>query len=152
MTARPLARHGLPPVVRQVASFAAIGVVSTGAYVALYALIRPVMDATAANAIALLVTAVGNTAANRRLTFAKRGSAGAVRDQAAGLLALGVALVITTAAVTLLGAVVPAASRAAELGVLVAANVLATLCRFALLRALIARSAASLSIRTGATE
>ena len=150
--ARPIPRHGLPPVVRQVASFGVIGVVSTGAYVALYALLRPVMHATTANAVALLVTAVGNTAANRRLTFAKRGNTGALRDQAAGLLALGVALVITTAAVTLLGAVAPGASRAAELGVLVAANILATLCRFVLLRAMIARTTASPSSRTGAIE
>lgn len=119
---------------RQVASFAAIGVVSTAAYAVLYAGLRLALDPAASNALALLITAVGNTAANRRLTFAVRGRAGALRDQVGGLVALAVALVITTIAVSALTALAPDASRLAELVVLVAANVAATACRFLLLR------------------
>ncbi len=119
---------------RQVASFAAIGVVSTAVYAALYYGLRTALDPAASNAIALLVTAVGNTAANRRLTFEIRDRAGILRDQLGGLAALGVALAITTLAVAALGAVAPAAGRAVELTVLVAANGLATACRFLLLR------------------
>jgi putative flippase GtrA len=123
---------------RQVASFAAIGVVSTAAYAALYMGLRAFLDPAASNALALLVTAIGNTAANRRLTFDVRDRAGALRDQLGGLAALGVALLITTLAVALLGAVAPDASHAVELAVLVTANVLATICRFLLLRRWIA--------------
>jgi putative flippase GtrA len=126
--------------VRQLASFAAIGVVSTGAYVLLYAALRTSLGPAASNAVALLATAVGNTAANRRLTFGVRDRTGAVRDQAGGLVVLGVALSITTLAVTVLGAVAPGAGRATELAVLVGANVLATASRFLLLRRWIAGS------------
>jgi glycosyltransferase involved in cell wall biosynthesis len=48
---------------RQLPSFAAIGVVSTLAYLGLFWLLRSVMGAVAANALALLATAVANAAA-----------------------------------------------------------------------------------------
>src|SRR6266581_8197576 len=53
----------------QIARFTVIGVASTIAYVALFLLLRLAMPAQAANVISLLLTAVANTAANRRLTF-----------------------------------------------------------------------------------
>ena len=59
-----------------------------------------------------------------------------VRDQVGGLVALGVALAITTASVSLLAAVAPDAGRLVELAVLVVANALATVVRFVLLRTL----------------
>src|SRR3954467_390605 len=52
-----------------VARFMAIGVVSTLAYALLFVVLHPLLGAGWANAIALAMTAVGNTAANRRLTF-----------------------------------------------------------------------------------
>ena len=124
---------------REVLVFAAIGVASTIAYAVLYLLLRGVTGAVAANAVALLLTAVGNTAANRRFTFGVRSSdrASIVRDQLAGLVALGVALAITTLAATALDQVAPAAGRLVELAVLVVANGGATVARFALLRAVI---------------
>lgn len=125
---------------RQVASFAAIGIASTAARAILYVALRTVMDPAAANALSLVATAVGNTAANRRITFAVRERAGAVCDQVGGLVALGVALAITTVAVEVLQAVAPDAGRLLELTVLVAANALATVCRFLLLRRWIAGS------------
>ncbi len=87
-----------------------------------------------ANALALVITAVGNTAANRRLTFEVRGRDGLARDHAAGLLALGVALAITSASLAILGAIAPQHGRLTEIAVLVVANVVATLVRFLLLR------------------
>ena len=42
---------------------------STLAYLLLYLLLRTGLGAQPANLLALLLTAVGNTAANRRLTF-----------------------------------------------------------------------------------
>ncbi len=128
---------GARMVGRQVVTFGAIGVVSTAAYAALYLILRSLTGAVAANGLALAVTAIANTAANRRITFGVRGHASLVRDQAAGFVALSVALAITTASVSLLGVLAPGASRLVELTVLVVANALATVARFVLLRTLI---------------
>src|ERR1035437_3393124 len=107
MTALPIS-YSLAPhreTLRQVASFGAIGVVSTLAYVALYALLREVRTpAAVANVVALVMTAVANTAANRWLTFHVRGRASMARDHAIGLIALGVALAITSAALVVVNA------------------------------------------------
>jgi putative flippase GtrA len=122
------------------ASFGAIGVVSTLAYVALYALLREAnAPAAAANAVALVVTAVGNTAANRWLTFRVRGQVGMARDHAIGLVALGVAMAITSASLVVLNAAAPRHGRLSEVVVLVGANAAATLARFLLLRLAIGR-------------
>jgi putative flippase GtrA len=137
----PLAAHGV--TVRQLASFGAIGVASTAAYVALYAWLREAMPAGAANAVALVATAVGNTAANRWLTFGIRGRDGLARDHAAGILALGAALAITSAGLVLLNAVAPNHGRLTEVSVLVAANAAATLVRFLLLRFALGRPSAA---------
>jgi putative flippase GtrA len=123
---------------RQLVAFATIGVLSTGAYAVLYLLLRAVTGATTANALALLLTAIGNTAANRRLTFGVRGGRSMLRDQMGGLIALAVALAITTVSVRLLGALAPSAGHLVELAVLVLANALATVARFVLLRSWIA--------------
>ena len=137
MVRRPALRAGpgrRGHALRQAGTFAAIGVVSTLAYVALYALLRPAVPAELANAAGLLATAIGNTAANRRLTFSIRGRAGLARDHAAGLLALGAALAITSASLAVLQVAAPGAPQAIEVAVLVAANAAATLVRFLLLR------------------
>lgn len=125
---------------RQMASFAAIGIVSTAAYVGLYAALRAVWSAGAANAAALLVTAVGNTAANRRYTFEVRGRRGLARDHATGLLALVAALAVTSVSLAALDAMAPHPGRLTEIAVLVAANAAATLTRFLLLRLAMSRS------------
>ena len=119
---------------RQLATFGAIGVASTAAYVLLYAWLREATPAGVANAVALVITAVGNTAANRWLTFGVRGRAGLARDHAAGLLAFGAALAITTASLVILSAIMPRHDRTTEIAVLVLANAVATLVRFVLLR------------------
>jgi glycosyltransferase involved in cell wall biosynthesis len=124
----------------QVGRFAAIGLVSTAAYLGLYSLVRTFEPAALSNAVALIATTVGNTAANRRLTFGVRGRADLVRDHLAGLAGLGAALTITTFSIGVLDSTVHQPSRASELVVLVGANAIATVCRFGLLRALIARN------------
>jgi len=124
---------------RQIRSFLVIGVVSTAAYLVLYTLLRSVAPAAIANIVALVATAVGNTAANRRMTFAVKTRDGLARDHLAGLIALGVAIAITTASIAVLGTIAPKHSRAIELAVLVAANALATVVRFVLLRTWIDR-------------
>jgi putative flippase GtrA len=118
----------------QVARFAAIGVASTLAYVALYAGLRLAMPAQPANALALFVTAVGNTAANRRMTFAVRGRANALRHQLQGLGVFAIALGITSGSLALLNAASGHPPRALEVAVLVTANLAATALRFVLLR------------------
>jgi putative flippase GtrA len=122
-------------VVGQLGRFALIGVASTLAYAALYWVLRSGMSAQWANALALMLTAVGNTAANRAFTFGVRGRTGRLRHQAQGLVVFGVGLVVTGGALMALDALAPAASRPVELVVLTAANVLATLIRFLLYRA-----------------
>lgn len=119
----------------QLVTFAGIGVASTLAYAGLYVLLRSVTGPQAANAVALVVTAIANTFANRRLTFGVRGRAGAGGDLLVGLVAFALALLITTAAVTVLGLVAPAAPRWLEVAVLTLANIAATMSRFVLLRA-----------------
>jgi hypothetical protein len=59
---------------RQVLRFAAIGIASTLGYVLLFVLLRGSIGPQGANLAALLVTAVANTSANRRLTFGITGS------------------------------------------------------------------------------
>jgi len=124
----------LPGFRGQVIRFAAIGVVSTLAYALLYLVLRGPLDAEAANALALLLTAIGNTAANRRLTFAIRGGGRAVRHQLQGLVVFALALALTSGALFALHAFSPHPARLAELVVLVVANLLATVLRFVLLR------------------
>ena len=128
---------------RQVASFAAIGIASTVAYVVLYSALRGVASAPLANLIALATTAVANTALNRRLTFGIRTRVGFLADQLAGLGAFGLALSITTGAIALLGLVAPDASRRTELAVLVLASVVATVVRFIVLRSWLGRGGAT---------
>ncbi len=126
----------------QLPRFIAIGIASTVVYVLLYLLLRGLVTAQAANFIALLLTAVGNTAANRRLTFGVRGRAGAARHQFRGLIAFAASWALTAGALAMLHAAVAAPGRSTEVAVLVVANLLATLVRFALYRGWVFGSAA----------
>jgi putative flippase GtrA len=143
-----LGRAPLPPAVpgvptampRQLVRFATIGVISTVAHLVLFALLRLATGAIVANVVALLVTSVLNTAANRRLTFGVRGRDGAGRHQLQGLLIFGLGLGLTTGALALLGYVVPDASRGLELAVIVLANAVATALRFVLFRSWVFRA------------
>jgi putative flippase GtrA len=143
-----LGRNPLPPrsvpgvptgLPGQLVRFAAIGVASTLAYALLFLLLRGPVGAYAANLIALVLTAVGNTAANRRLTFGVRGAAGAATHHLQGLIVFGMGLALTSCALAALHAWVPAASQAVELLVLIIANALATLLRFVAYRSWIFR-------------
>jgi putative flippase GtrA len=126
-----------PGLAQQLCSFAAIGAISTAAYALLFLLLRAYAPTPVANAIALLLTAIANTAANRRFTFGVRGGGGLAGDHVGGLLAFALALVCTNLSLTFLLAIRPDATRTVELAVLLAAGAVATLARFALLRALI---------------
>ncbi len=118
----------------QIAGFSIIGVTSTLAYIVLYLLLRDAMPALAANALSLLVTAVANTAANRRLTFGISGRSHAARHQLKGLLTFAAGLALTSGALAGLHAATASPGRGAEVAVLVAANLVATALRFLLYR------------------
>ena len=125
----------LPPGMRrQLSSFAVIGVASTLAYLALYLVLRQAGPAVAANALALLVTAIANTAANRRFTFGVTGSRDALKHQVEGGIAFVIGLVLSTLTLAVTHAVAPGASHLTELGALVGANALSTVVRFLLMR------------------
>jgi len=123
----------------QALRFAAIGVLSTLAYLLLFVFARPLMGAQAANLVALLTTAIGNTAANRRWTFGVRGH-GAARHHGQGLVIFALGLGLTSGALALLAAVSASPPRLVELAVLVLANLLATALRFVLFREWVFRS------------
>ena len=129
------AGRGRGRLVRQLVSFGLIGVASTLAYAVLYLVLRAAMPAQAANALSLLLTAVANTAANRRLTFGVRGAGGRLRVQSQGLVVFALGLAVTSGSLFLLRRYDPAASHAVELAVLIAASVIATLLRFVMFRA-----------------
>jgi putative flippase GtrA len=122
--------------------FAVIGATSTLAYLVLYAVLRDAVAAQIANAVALLVTAIANTAANRRFTFAIRGRPRIVTHQVQSLVVFGLALGLTAGSLALLQALDPRSSRGVELAVLTAANLIATVLRFLLLRVWVFREAA----------
>ncbi|WP_185934789.1 bifunctional glycosyltransferase family 2/GtrA family protein [Mycolicibacterium hodleri] len=119
---------------RQVVRFGAVGVLSTVAYLLLFMVLHPLIGAQVANFVALLVTAIANTAANRRFTFGVAGATKAARHHVEGLIVFGIALAITSGALAGLHAFVDQPHRMLELSVLVLANLLATAVRFVLLR------------------
>ncbi len=125
---------GVPPkLATQLVRFAVIGVGSTLAYLVLFLLLRVGMGAQVANLVALLLTAIANTAANRRFTFGVRGSSGAGRHQFEGLIVFGLGLALTSGSLALLHSG-GEPGRFAELIVLVLANLAATVLRFLLFR------------------
>ncbi len=126
---------GVPAgLVTQFVRFALVGVLSTLAYHTIFMLLRAGLGAQAANLTALLVTAVANTAANRRLTFGIRGGVGPARAQLHGLVVFALGLALTSGSLWSLHAATATPSRTAEVAVLLTANAAATLLRFVLFR------------------
>ena len=119
---------------RPVARFLTIGVASTFAYAVLYLVLRAPLGAGGANAVALALTAVANTQANRRFTFGIRGRAGRVRQHAAGAVVYLIALGLTAGALDVLNGLDPHPARLLEVLVLVAATTVATVTRYVALR------------------
>jgi glycosyltransferase involved in cell wall biosynthesis/putative flippase GtrA len=118
----------------QVITFAAIGLLSTLAYVGLFVGLRTVTSAQPANLLALMATAIANTAANRRLTFGLAGTSGAVRHQLQGLLVFGVGLLLTSGSLVALHMLTRRPPAALEVTVLTSANLVVTVGRFVAMR------------------
>src|SRR6202042_3726816 len=115
---------------QRLARVIAVGAASTLAYILIYLALRRGLAAQPANAISTLITAIGNTAVNRRVTFGISGRQHALRHQLRGLIAFAAGLAVTSGALAVLHATVAEPSRTAELAVLLAASLIATLARF----------------------
>jgi putative flippase GtrA len=148
---RPFDPPRAPSFFGQVVRFGVVGVLSTFAYALLYLGFQHLMTAQLANFVALLVTAIANTAANRRFTFGVQGSNGVVKHQFQGLIVFGIAWLITSGSLVLLHIDVPSASAHLQLIVLTVANLVATLVRFVLFRLWVFRSHRAAAPATGDT-
>jgi putative flippase GtrA len=117
-----------------IARFMAIGVLSTLAYALLFLAFSGLLGSGVASAVALALTAVANTAVNRRVTFGVRGRQGLLGQHAAAALVFVIALGLTTSALAVLHGLDPRAPRPIELAVLVIANLAASVARYVALR------------------
>lgn len=130
----PIAAPRRPSFFGQVVRFGIVGAFSTLAFALLYLLFQGPFGAQHGNFLALLITAIANTAANRRFTFRIHGPERVFTQQFQGLAVFMVAWGITASSLLLLHAIHPDAAPRTELIVLTCANVFATLVRFVLLR------------------
>lgn len=122
-----------PGFTAQAVRFAWIGMVSTILFAALFAVLAGPLGPIRADVIALGACAVANLAANRRITFARRGPAGRARQYAAGLAVALLPLALTLGAIGAVSAL-GVSSLAVQLAALTAVNAVATVARFVLLR------------------
>lgn len=127
-------RRAVRRLLTQLLWFTGIGAGSTVGYGMTYLLLRHLLNAEAANAIARFLIAVANTAANRRFTFCVRGRARAGRHQLQGLFVFCIGLAVTTAALAGLHAVMSRPAHSTEVIVLLAASGVATALKFTLFR------------------
>lgn len=114
--------------------FIVVGALSTAAYALLYLIFREALGPSMSNALALAITAVGNTALNRSFTFEVRGRDNLIRHFVMGTGVFFATLLITSAALIILNAVHPDPRRWLEVTVLVASSVMATVVRYVMFR------------------
>ncbi|MBT2595761.1 GtrA family protein [Arthrobacter sp. ISL-72] len=129
------------PAVRQLLRFTGVGIVCTVTSLALYALLRPWLGPQPANAAALIITSLMNTALNRRLTFKIAGRGKIAKDHFSGLVVIVIALVLTGGSLGVLHWFNPDAGMSNELLTTTLSGFLATAVRFVLLRHWIFRRA-----------
>ncbi|MBW9215023.1 bifunctional glycosyltransferase family 2/GtrA family protein [Mumia sp. zg.B53] len=121
---------GTPVGIRMI-RFGIVGVISTIAYAVLFLLAREITTAQVANLVALVTTAIGNTALNRRFTYEVVGAVGLARHHLQGLVAFACGWALTASALALTAGL--AHTPLMEVCVLTLANVCATVLRFVLL-------------------
>ncbi len=120
--------------------FAGVGALSTLAYVGLFALLRSDLGGYAANAVAIGVCSLGNTALHRGMVGAAARRLGRRHQWAGATALLAVSLGFTTAAL-FVTRVVGLDSLVPELFALTAANLAAAFVRFGILRTWVFRPA-----------
>jgi len=137
---RPIVPRGRPSFFGQVLRFGLVGIASTVAFALLYLILQGPFGSQEANFLALLLTATGNTAANRRFTFGISGPEKLFTQQFQGFIVFLLAWTLTSSSLAMLHSMHADAAPNLELLVLTAANVLATLMRFVLLRVWVFRA------------
>lgn len=129
------------PLARQLARFTGVGTICTATSLGIYALLRPWIGPQPANACALVLTSLMNTALNRRLTFKISDSRHLLRDHLQGVVLMLVALAITGGSLALLHVFHPGATVVEELWTTTLSGFVATAVRFSVLRHWIFRRA-----------
>jgi putative flippase GtrA len=137
----PTTPRGPAGLTRQLVRFAAVGMLSTVAYLVLFLLLRDLLGSQGANFLSLLLTAIANTALNRRFTFGVVGRQRRTRQQVQGLIVFGLALGLTSGTLAVAHSLHSTPPAAVEVALLTAANAAATLLRFLLLRRWVFRKA-----------
>lgn len=128
-------RAPLPPgLARQLVSFAGIGVVSTFAHLLLFVVLRAPLGAIAANIVALAITAVANTLANRRLTFGVVGRTDRWRHLVEASAVFVLTTTLSTAALAGLRVVLDDPATIVDVVTIFTVQLIATLIRFLTLR------------------
>jgi putative flippase GtrA len=129
-----------------------VGVASTAVHLGLFArLTAATGSAQLANATALLLATLFNTALNRRWTFGVQGS-GAVRHQAQGLAVFGLTWLMTAGALGLLHLATPDPATALATAVVAVATAASTVLRFVAMRSWMFRPQDQYSVRTNSPE
>jgi putative flippase GtrA len=126
-------------LLRQARRFTGVGLACTAGYTGLYLSLSRVVDPQLANAVAQLLAAVANTALNRRVTFGVTGADGALTQHMQGLVVFGLGLALSGGTLGALDSLPVRPTPVTELAALTAANLVATLLRFVLLRSWIFR-------------
>lgn len=125
----------------QVIRFAGVGVVSTVVHLGLFAVMAHAgWPSLVANAVALALATLLNTALNRRWTFGVSGRERLATHHGQALLIFAITWVATSLALALLGVVAPNASPMVQTMVVAVANVASTALRFLAMRRWIFRS------------
>ena len=120
--------------------FLGVGIASTLAYALMFLALAGLIGSVLASATALALTAVTNTAVNRRLTFGIRGRDGLARQHLAGFLVFLIALGLTNGALGVLHGLDPHPARLLEAAALVVASLAATVTRYFALATWVFRS------------
>jgi glycosyltransferase involved in cell wall biosynthesis len=137
-----LRRAGQPEVAAdQLLRFAGVGLISTLGYLFLFVAWRPMLGALGANAVAMAIATLFNTAVHRELAHARYGRSRRGRMMLVVLSLYAISLALTSGALLIAG-VVASGSLVAELVAITAANAVAAIFRFSVLRAWIFRSRA----------
>ena len=122
----------------QLLRFAGVGMISTLGYLFLFVAWRPILGALGANAVAMAIATLFNTAVHRELSHGRDGLVGRGRMILVVLSLYAISLALTTGALLIAGAVT-SASLVIELIAITVANAVAAIFRFSVLRAWVFR-------------
>jgi glycosyltransferase involved in cell wall biosynthesis len=125
----------------QLLRFAGVGVISTLGYLFLFVAWRPMLGALGANAVAMAIATLFNTAVHRELSHSRDGQLRRGRMILVALSLYAISLALTSGALLVAG-LVASGSLVVELIAITVANAVAAIFRFSVLRAWIFRSRA----------